>query len=112
MMPITAFTRPPRIKLQFLQAGFPLKLVSRDSMLLPVDARRSSGTNLPPSVPALVREREENAGMGSVDIYSSSSGRESGAARRENKVGADMGAELWWGRSDGCSEKAAHCEGG
>lgn len=41
-------------------------------MLLPVDARRSNGTNFPLFVPALVRECEENAGMGREDIYLSS----------------------------------------
>ena len=72
MTPTIAFTMPPRIKLQFLQAGFPLKFVSRDPMLLPVDARRSNGANLPLFASALVREREENAGRGREDIYLSS----------------------------------------
>jgi hypothetical protein len=61
-------------------------------MPLPVDARRSSGTNFPVFVSALVREDEENVGRGREDIYLSSWGRESGAACRENRVGAEMGA--------------------
>jgi len=66
------FTNPERIDLQFLHAGFVLKFVSSDSMLLPVFARRSNGTNLSRFVSALVREDKENAGRDKEDIYLSS----------------------------------------
>jgi len=74
--------------LQFLQIGIALKLNSRDSILLPVAARRSNGLNIACFV---VLEGEENGEGGKTEIYLSSLGKERGDALRENTICAEMG---------------------